>query len=365
MEQNLDTNSSENFKTTTTTKRNLLWPVVILITIIAIGSIGCFIYLKKSPETIATSNQNAKISWKYNPSKLIFNLPQKNNNSTINIAAMCLNGTDCKDTINSKQENPSYYTCTSDKQCSFFNGFTGVKSKNEQPLNNVPGETRRAVSASNQKPGEGTTITEPALPKQSAGSSECFNKEELIKNALNKNELKEDLSIQCECGIKPPTNSVTASPSIINAETGETTPGTISNIKNKAEDLWVCMQPEARPDIMTDNFIFPQNIGVNEPFSISFNYKNVGTKECLESYFQADVTRKTDNKIENLGSIGAHLLYAIPLSPNKNESFVFGHQLLPKFDIAGDYQLDITMFCELPLETHMINGLKEIHIKVN
>ena len=116
---------------------------------------------------------------------------------------------------------------------------------------------------------------------------------------------------------------------------------------------------------MTNNFIFPQRVKVNNPFSISFDYKNVGHVGCTEAYFQADITRTIAGQSEYLGGSGAHITYISPLNPGEGNTFTFGSQALLPFNLAGDYQLNLTMFCESPRETHMTNNMKEIHIQAN
>ncbi len=317
------------------------------------------------PVNAPTLGSKAKISWISNPPKLATVSAKKNNQTTTSVSAMCAPGTECQDTVVSQTDTPNYYACTLDTQCSFFTGFTGVQTGNVGITQSVPAQTNGSTPAPTQPPGGGTPTTNPTLPIAVNGSAGCFNKKELLQNARNVGGLKENNSITCECGIQPPTNSISGSPGAVDANTGEVTPGTISSVENQTGNSWSCMKPEIRPDIMTENFVFPQSVSVNSPFSISFDYKNVGVVGCLETYFQTDVTRTIAGQSEYLGGSGAHLLYATPLNPGEGSTFTFGSQLLPHFDIAGDYKLDLTMFCELPRETHIVNGLKEIHIKAN
>ena len=116
---------------------------------------------------------------------------------------------------------------------------------------------------------------------------------------------------------------------------------------------------------MTGNFVYPHSVPINSPFSISLDYKNIGSVGCMETYFQADVTRTLAGNNEYLGGAGANISFAVALNPGQSQTFTFGSQLLPPFNLAGDYKLNLTMFCELPRETHIVNGMKEIHIQVN
>lgn len=348
--------------------------LLVIIAILIAGTGYWFIYLKVLPQTVLVPqpgttapvvSSNAKISWVSNPPKLATISPKKNNKTTTSVSAMCLPGTECQDTVVSQTDVPNYYACTLDTQCSFFTGFTGVRTGNETPKKSVPAQTRDSVPAPTQPPGDTALTTNPALPVAVNGSKGCFNKEELLKNARKINGLKEETSVTCECGIQLPSNSVSGSAGAVDPNTGEVTGGTMSIVENQTSGAWSCMRPEIRPDIMTENFVFPQSVSVNSQFSISFDYKNVGVVGCSETYFQADITRTVAGQNEYLGGVGAHSLYATPLNPGEGSTFTFGSQLLPPFDIAGDYQLDIMMFCELPRETHIVNGVKEIHIQAN
>lgn len=238
-----------------------------------------------------TPEGKVKISWVSNPPKLAAISAKKNNQTTTSVSAMCLPGTDCQDTIVSQTDTPNYYACTLDTQCSFFSGFTGVKTGNAGITQSVPVQTNGSASAPTQPPGGGTPTTNPALPTAVNGSEGCFNKQELLRNARNVGDLKENNSITCECGIQPPSNSISGSPSTVDANTGEVTPGTMSSVENQTSGTWSCMKPAVRPDIMTENFIFPKSVNINSQFSISFDYKNVGVVGCSETYFQADITK--------------------------------------------------------------------------
>lgn len=281
-------------------------------------------------------------------------------------SADCLPGSQCQDVVVFNQTAvENYYSCNLDEQCAFFSGFTGVQSGNELPKTNVQAQTRGSASDPTQYPGGGAITTDPALPTAVSGAEGCFNKQELLQNARNKNDIREDSSIKCECGIEPPSYSIRGSSGAVDANSGEVTPGTTSRVENQAGEAWSCMKPEIRPDIMTENFIFPQSVNVNSPFSISFDYKNVGAVGCLEIYFQTDITRTIAGQSEYLDGVGAHILYDTPINPGEGDTFTFGSQLLPPFSLAGDYTLNLAMLCESPRETHIVNGFKEINIQVN
>ena len=376
MEQNLDPQLSPNSQPVLVTKINpvRLISLFVVIVILIVGIGYWFIYLRVSPQKVMVPqtgikspvlSSGQKISWISNPPKLASPSPKKNNNTTTGSSATCLYGTDCQDTITSQVDPPNYYACTLDTQCAFFTGFTGIQTANETPIQNVSAQTANSVSAPTQSPGGGELTANPALPNADSGAEGCFNKQELLKSARNKGGVKEDASVTCECGIQPPSNSISGSPGAVNSSTGEVTSGTLSSFENQTSGAWVCMKPETRPDIMTENFVFPQSVGVNSQFSIAFDYKNVGTVGCLETYFQVDVTRIISGQSDYLGGSGAHLSYSAPLNPGQGNTFSFGSQFLPSFDVAGDYKLALTMFCELPRETHIVNGVKEIHIQAN
>lgn len=363
MEQNLNPDLSPNLPPIPVVKKFPVWLAVLLSVIVVLiaGTGYWFIYSKVSSQP----DTDAKISWVSNPPRLATISVKKNGQITTSVSAICVPGTDCKDTIASQTDAPSHYVCTLDTQCSFFTGFTGVQTENEIPIKNIPAQTRDSSPAPIQPPGGGAPTSNSALPATVQGVEGCFNKQELLQTALNKNGLREDTSVVCECGIQPSSKSTSGSPSSVDANTGEVTSGTVSTVENQAGNSWSCVKPEIRPDIMTENFVFPQSVGVNSPFSISFDYKNVGATGCLETYLQVDITRTVAGQNEDLGAVGAHLLYTKPLNPGEGKTFTFGSQLLPRFDIAGDYKLDFTMFCEFPKETHIVNGVKEVHIQAN
>ncbi|MDP1689459.1 MAG: hypothetical protein Q8L47_05040 [bacterium] len=343
--------------------------ILLIVLVVALAGIaGYFILfnkLKIFTDTWQTQSSNyEKITWVSIPPE------QKGSDKiTTRSSAICLPGTECEDTIVSQPSViDSYFACTSDDQCSFFSGFTGLKAGEAASIKNVPAQTRDSAPGSAQPSSSGAPTMNTDLPATVNGAENCFNKKELLKTALNKDGLKEDISITCECGIQLPTYSSSGEGAGTDANIGEVvTGGTGSRRENKAGEEWSCMKPEMRPDIMTENFIFPQSVNINSPFSISFDYKNIGTIGCLEIYFQADITRTIAGKSEYLGGSQAHILRAMdkPLKPGDKDIFTFGSQLLPLFNLAGDYKLDLMMMCEAPRETHEVNGVKEIRIQVN
>jgi len=311
----------------------------------------------------SASKLNTKISW-----VPITPLSRETDKTTTSSSAMCLPGTQCQDVVVFQTEVENYYACTLDDQCSFFKGFMGVQTGVTATKTSVPAQVRGSTPASTQPPGGGAPTSNLPLPIAVDGSEGCFNKKELLKIALNKDGLKEDGHITCECGIQPPSSFVAATPTAINGSSGEViTPGTMSRVKNPLSRALSCMKKGMfpAPDIMTENFIFPKSVNINSPFSVSFDYKNVGVVGCMETVFQADITRTVTGQSEYLGGTEAHISYATPLNPDDGDTFTFGSQFLIPFDLAGDYKLDLTMECELPRETHVVNNMKEIHIQVD
>lgn len=317
--------------------------------------------LAASPELPASrvttdTESGAKINWtSIAPGKKVLAGKADAGGISSGASSMCVAGSQCQDTVStSVAALPPHMSCQTDNQCSYFSGFTGVQTGGSIPISNIQQANSSMQTTSSVNPN--------TLPVAVSGSEGCYNKAGLLKTALNINNLKENTSVSCECGIEPPSYSGSGSAGAIDASTGLVSPGYRSSIQNSGSLEWTCMRPLVLPDIKTENFTFPASITVGSPFLISLDYVNVGKVACSEVYFSANVTRTATGQSESLGGSGARITFVKPLAPGEKSSFAMRNQLLPPFSIAGDYAIEISMSCESPRETHMSNNVSTIHI---
>ena len=147
------------------------------ILVVGIILIGVYIY--------QTKTENVVIDW--------FSITQKEKVDSRGGSGSfvdCVAGTQCQDFFG-VGETESIYTCTSDESCAFFKGFKGISIRevpqSPPPLSDDSNEP--AISENNN------------LPPAVEGMDRCFNKEKLFQKLGNLNDLEEDTSIECECGI--------------------------------------------------------------------------------------------------------------------------------------------------------------------
>jgi hypothetical protein len=124
------------------------------------------------------------------------------------------------------------------------------------------------------------------------------------------------------------------------------------------------MKPRPGTDIRTGNFSYPSEIKLGEPFKISLEYENVGIEPCQEIKFEAQLIRTTSGKPIRLGGSGFVSTSYPPFGPGKIQTLNFDSRVIPALDQVGSYSIETAMFCGLPRETHIVNGMGALFIKV-